>query len=59
MKEEEVQKTCKHKEPEFNACNPSNSKGKHQEDQGSKPARANSSQDPIPKVPNTKKGLAE
>jgi hypothetical protein len=42
-------------------CNLSYSGGTDQEDQGSKPAQANSSQDPISKIPNiyTKKGLVE
>jgi hypothetical protein len=35
--------------------NPSYSRGRVQEDCGSKPARANSSQDPILKMLNTKK----
>jgi hypothetical protein len=39
------------------ACNPSYSGGRDHEDQGSKPALANSSRDLILKVPNTKKGL--
>jgi NADPH-dependent ferric siderophore reductase len=38
------------------ACNPSHSGGGDQEDCSSKPARANSSQDPILKKPFTKKG---
>jgi hypothetical protein len=38
------------------ACNPSYSGVRDQEDQGSKPAQANSSQDPISKIP--KKRLA-
>jgi hypothetical protein len=37
------------------ACNPSYSGGRDQEDRSSKPAWANSSQDPISKVPNTKR----
>jgi hypothetical protein len=37
-------------------CSPSNSEGRAQEDHGLKPARANSSQDPISKTPVTKKG---
>jgi hypothetical protein len=41
------------------SCNPSYSGGKDQEDCGSKPAQANSSQDPISKKPFTKKGLVE
>jgi hypothetical protein len=39
-------------------CNPSYSEGRDQEDQVSKPARANSFRDPISKIPITK-GLAE
>jgi hypothetical protein len=39
-------------------CNPSYFGGRYQEDQGSKPAQANSSQDPILKKPITKKGMA-
>jgi hypothetical protein len=38
------------------ACNPSYSGGRDQEDQGSKPARTNSSQVPISKKTITKKG---
>jgi hypothetical protein len=38
------------------ACNPSYSGGRDQEDQGSKPAQANSLWDPILKKPITKKG---
>jgi hypothetical protein len=41
------------------ACNPSYSGDRNQEDHGSKPAQANSSQDPILKKPITKKGLVE
>jgi hypothetical protein len=41
------------------ACNPSYSGDKGQEDHHSKPARANSSRDPILKILNTKKGLLE
>jgi hypothetical protein len=37
------------------ACNPSYSGGRDQEDHGSKPAWANSSQDPVSKKPITKK----
>jgi hypothetical protein len=36
--------------------NPSYSGGRDQEDRGSKPAWTSSSQDPISKIPNTKKG---
>jgi hypothetical protein len=36
-------------------CNPRYLRGKNQKDHGSKPARTNSSQDPILKTPNTKK----
>jgi hypothetical protein len=38
------------------ACNPSYSRGRDQEDHGSKPAWANSFQDPILKKPITQKG---
>jgi hypothetical protein len=38
------------------ACNPSYSEGRDQEDRGPNPVQANSSQDPILKIPNTKKG---
>jgi hypothetical protein len=42
------------------ACNPSYSGDRDQEDHGSKPAQANSSRDPNSKIPNTqKKGLVE
>jgi hypothetical protein len=41
------------------ACDPSYSGGRNQEDHGSKPAWANSLQDPISKKPFTKKGLVE
>jgi hypothetical protein len=40
-------------------CNPSYSGGRDQESQGWKPALANNSEDPISKIPNTKKVLAE
>jgi hypothetical protein len=36
-------------------CNPSYTGGSNQEDRGSKPAQANSSKDPILKIPNTKR----
>jgi hypothetical protein len=39
---------------EAHSCNPPYSGGRDQEDQGLKPARANSFQDPISKIPNTK-----
>jgi hypothetical protein len=39
--------------------NPSYPGGRDQEDQGSKPARANSSKDPISKSPTQKKRLVE
>jgi hypothetical protein len=42
-----------------NACIPSYSGGRDQEDHSSKPAWANSSQDPISKKPITKTGLVE
>jgi hypothetical protein len=38
---------------------PSYSGDRDQEDRGSKPARVYSSQDPVLKTPNTKKGLLE
>jgi hypothetical protein len=38
------------------ACNPSYLGGKDQEDCGSKPAKANSSQNPILKIPDREKG---
>jgi hypothetical protein len=43
------------------ACNPSYSGGRDQEDHGSKPAQANSSQDPISKIHNIKRpgGVAQ
>jgi hypothetical protein len=41
------------------ACNPSYSGGRYQEDRGSKPVQANSSQDPSLKKSFTKKGLVE
>jgi hypothetical protein len=42
-------------------CNPSYSGGRDQEDHILKPARANSSQDPISKIPSTKRagGVAQ
>jgi hypothetical protein len=40
--------------PVAHTCNPSYSRGRDQEDRGSKPAQANSSCDPISKIPNTK-----
>jgi hypothetical protein len=40
-------------------CNPSNFGCRDQEDHGSKPVQANSSQDPILKKPITEKGLVE
>jgi hypothetical protein len=40
-------------------CNPSYSGGRDQENPGSKPAQANSSRDPILKIPNIKKALIE
>jgi hypothetical protein len=42
-----------------NACNPSYSGGRDQEDLGLKPAQANSSQDPISKKPITNKRADE
>jgi hypothetical protein len=41
------------------ACNPSYSGGRDQKDCSSKPAQANSFQDPISKKPITKIGLVE
>jgi hypothetical protein len=40
-------------------CNPSYSGGRDQEDHSSKSDPANRLKDPISKIPNTKKGLAE
>jgi hypothetical protein len=40
-------------------CNPSYSGSRDQEDRGLKPPQANSSRDPISKIPDTKKGLVE
>jgi hypothetical protein len=37
-------------------CNPSYSEGRDQENHGSKPGWANSSRDPISKIPYTKQG---
>jgi hypothetical protein len=45
--------------PVAHAYNPSYSRGRDQEDRGSKPAWANSSRDPISKITNTKKVLVE
>jgi hypothetical protein len=47
--------------PVAHTCNPSNSRGRDQEDQGSKSAWANSLRDPISKIPNTKRtgGVAQ
>jgi hypothetical protein len=42
--------------PVAHTCNLSYSGGRDQEDHGSKPAQANSSRDPILKIPNPKKG---
>jgi hypothetical protein len=41
--------------PVADACNSSYSGGRKQEDRGSKPVRANSSQEPISKTPSQKK----
>jgi hypothetical protein len=49
-------KTLRGQAPVAHAYNPSDLGGRDQEDRGSKPARANSSQDPISKIPITKKG---
>jgi hypothetical protein len=43
-------------EPVAHTCNPRYSGGRDQENRGSKPAWANSSEDPISKKPITKKG---
>jgi hypothetical protein len=45
--------------PVAHACNPSYSGGRDQEHLGLKPGWANSSPDPILKMPITKKGLVE
>jgi hypothetical protein len=45
--------------PVAHTCNPSYPGGRDQEDHGSKPARANSSRDPISKKIHHKKGLVE
>jgi hypothetical protein len=45
--------------PVAHACNPSYSGGTDQEDRGSKPVQANSSQDPILKKTHHKKRLVE
>jgi hypothetical protein len=47
--------------PVAHTCNPSYSGGRNQEDRGSKPAWANSSQDPISRIPITKRagGVAQ
>jgi hypothetical protein len=47
--------------PVAHTCNPRFSKSRNQEDWGSKPAQANSSQDPVSKKPNTKRagGVAQ
>jgi hypothetical protein len=42
--------------PVAHTCNPSYSGGRDQENLGLKPAWANSLQNPISKLPNTKKG---
>jgi hypothetical protein len=42
--------------PVAHTSNPSYSGGRDQEDLSSRPAQANSSRDPISKIPNTKKG---
>jgi hypothetical protein len=43
--------------PVAHTCNPNYSGGKDQEDRGSKPEQANSSQEPLWKKPIIKKGL--
>jgi hypothetical protein len=45
--------------PVAHALNPSSSGGRDWEDCSLRPAQANSSQEPISKIPNTKKGLVE
>jgi hypothetical protein len=45
--------------PVAHTCNPSYSGGRDQEDNDLKPARANSSRDPILKETHHKKGLVE
>jgi hypothetical protein len=45
--------------PVDHSYNPSYSGSRDQKDCGSIPAQVNSLQDPILKIPNTKKGLAE
>jgi hypothetical protein len=45
--------------PVAHACNPSYWEGRDEEDHSSRPAQANSSQDPISQIPNTKKELVE
>jgi hypothetical protein len=47
--------------PLAQSCNPSYLGGRDQEDHGSKPVQANSSWDPISKIPNTKRadGVAQ
>jgi hypothetical protein len=42
--------------PVAHACNPSYLGGRDQEDHSLKPAWANSSQDPVSKIPTSKKG---
>jgi hypothetical protein len=42
--------------PVAHTCRPSYSGDRDQEDHSSKPAQTNCSQDPISKIPNTKKG---
>jgi hypothetical protein len=44
--------------PMANACNPSYSRGRDQEDHGTKPAQANSSQDPVTKIKKNHKKRA-
>jgi hypothetical protein len=48
--------SLKNQAPVTQACNPSYSRARDQEDHGSKPARANILGDPSWKIPNTKKG---
>jgi hypothetical protein len=51
-----IQETIASWVPMAHACNPSYSGCRDQEDQGLKPAQANSSQDPISKKPSQKRG---
>jgi hypothetical protein len=61
LREEDLEvqtETSNSQAPVAHTCNPSYSGGRDQENQGSKPAQSNISQDPTLKKPNTKiKGL--